>query len=718
MTAQHTFFATCARCAEEVLSEELRTLGVAELKADKGGVTFTGSLETAYRACLWSRTASRILMPLATFEATDSDSLYEGTAAIPWNDHMGPRHTLAVSAAGRGGPQLQHTRFVALRVKDAIVDTIRTAQGARPSIDLDRPDLQINVHLRGTRATVSIDLSGQGLHRRGIGREGKGAPLKENLAAALLCMTRWPTLASQGAVLLDPLCGSGTLLIEGAWMAADVAPGLARKRHGFERWPGHDPQLWRRLREEATQRSRAAKTSTVIAYGYDRSPTAVAEARRNIQRAGLAGMVKVEQCDIKDLRTVESPRAEAPRGLLITNPPYGDRLGESGALGPLYETLGDVAKRRFPGWTLAVLTGNKALEKRIGLKSSAHFDAFNGPIKCSLRVYPISTTGVKDEEGPGWRKPGPDAPMLVNRVKKNLKKMRRWAKREDTHCYRVYDADIPEYNVAVDLYDGAVHVHEYAPPRKVPRHKSEQHLRDVQLLLPELLGVGEDDFAIKIKRRAEGGAQYDKVDDLGNLRQVREGDLRFLINLTDYIDTGLFLDGRIHRRMVRSMAAGQDFLNLFAYTCTASVYAAAGGARSTLSVDISSSYLDWGQKNLSLNGFHAPRTHQTVRADVMQWLSKAQRPYGLIFVAPPTYSRSKRTQKTFDVQRDHANLLRLCAQRLTPDGAVIFSNAHQRFELDPQLHQEFKIEEITAQTIPQDFSRRPKIHNTWRLTLG
>ena len=717
MSDTHTFFATTARGTERVLTEEIGGFGAESVKEERGGVTFSGTLECAYRACLWSRTASRILMPLASFEAHDSDALYEGTAAIAWADHLGPRHTIAVSAAGRGVEGLEHTRFVAQRTKDAIVDRIRQAHGRRPSVDLKRPDLRINVHLRGPSITVSLDLSGEGLHRRGLDRQGTGAPLKENLAAALLMMAGWPQLAAQGAPLLDPLCGSGTLLIEGLWMALDVAPGLSRGQQGFERWLGHDRAAWGRLKTEARSRRLAARERQVAAFGFDRSGQSVGFARRNIHQAGLANHTTIEKAELKDLTGIDSPLEGSPRGLIITNPPYGERLGESGALGPLYEKIGDVARRQLPGWRLAVLTGNKALEKRVGLKSDSHHEVFNGPIKCSLRTYLISQKAVEGEEGPGWRKPGPDAHMLVGRLKKNLKKMGKWARRNKIQCYRVYDADIPEYNVAIDLYEGAVHVHEYAPPTKVSRQKADQHLRDVQIVVPELLGIEPEDMALKVKRRGEGGAQYAKVDDLGGLSEVREGDLRFLVNLTDYLDTGLFLDGRIQRRMIRELAHGRDFLNLFAYTCTASVSAAAGGAASTLSVDLSTTYLKWGRKNLAVNGFDEPRRHQTVRDDVMDWLSRSHRRYGLIFVAPPTFSRSKRTQTTFDVQRDHAQLLRLSAQRLTPDGVLIFSNAHQNFELDPSLARDFSVEDISAQTLPHDFARRPKIHNAWRLTL-
>ncbi len=723
------FFATAARGTEAALFDEISAMGLSSPQVERGGVSFEGGLAAAYRACLWSRVASRVLLPLASFEATDGDTLYDGVVEISWIDHLGPRQTLAVSVAGESSsPGLNNTRFAAQRTKDAIVDRIREATGMRPTVDLKEPDLRINVHLRGTTATLSLDLSGDGLHHRGIGREGAAAPLKENLAAALLMLAGWPGMiqdalaagratsgSAEGPTLVDPLCGSGTILIEAGWMALDVAPGLQRDKHGFEGWRGHDEGLWRELLAEARAREVAGRGRGVRLCGGDQAERTLKTARRNIQRAGLGGRVTLEQRPLHEFKAPPTAGG-SPRGLILTNPPYGERLGESGELGPLYEQLGDLFRRGFPGWRACVLTGNRALANQIGLKATERHPVFNGPIECRLLVYPISEEAVQSEEGPGWRKPGPDAPMLENRLKKNLRKIKAWRAREGIDCYRIYDADIPEYNVAIDWYDGAVHVQEYAPPYKVDPRVAEAHLRDVMLVVPEVLGVAPEEVSLKVRRRGEGGAQYGKVAQMGALREVREGGLRFLVNMTDYLDTGLFLDGRIQRSMIRELASGRDFLNLFAYTCTASVYAADGGARSTTSVDLSGTYLSWGRQNLALNGFDDSR-HQTVRGDVMSGLRSSSRRYGLIFVAPPTFSRSKSTQQTFDVLHHHGALLHMAARLLTEDGVLIFSNAHQSFEIDPRLEKSFNLEEITAQTIPWDFERRPQIHNTWRLTL-
>ena len=356
--SNHRFFATASRGTEEVLADEFRELGIGSAEVRRGGVTFGERLEDAYRACLWSRVASRVLLPLATFEADGADALYEGVHAIDWCEHASPDKTLAVDVAGIRSP-VGPSHFVALKTKDAIVDRIRAALGARPSIDTARPDLRVNVHLRGTSVTIGIDLAGQGLHHRGIGRSGAGAPLKENLAAALLRIAGW-TSRSPTRPFFDPLCGSGTLLLEAAWMALDVAPGLGRERFGAEGWGGHDGSLWERLRSEARERREAARDRAVRIAGSDASKNATRTARDNLARAGLARCVRVGSAE---LRNVRPPWEDA--GLIVTNPPYGERLGEAGELGPLYELLGDVFKRRFPGWTAWVLSGNPALAKRI-----------------------------------------------------------------------------------------------------------------------------------------------------------------------------------------------------------------------------------------------------------------------------------------------------------------------------------------------------------------
>ncbi len=708
------FFATASKGTEQVLADELQRIGVRNIEIGRGGVAFGNRLEDGYRACLWSRLASRILLPVARFEVDGAEALYEGAAGVRWTDHLGPRSTLAVDVAGGGSPA-GPPHFVALKTKDAIVDRIRKAEGARPDVDTRRPDIRVNVHLSGSRVTVSLDLGGGGLHRRGIGRVGAEAPLKENLAAALLELVGWP--GDGGRPLYDPFCGSGTILLEAAWMALDVAPGLLREtsgeQNGVERWRSHDRKLWQRLVGEARERRDAAAGRPIRITGSDASPKAIAAAGKNLQRAGFAGQIRLRR---RELRDVQAPWDDP--GFVVTNPPYGERLGESGELGPLYELLGDVLKRRFPGWSSWVLCGHPSLAKRIGLRPASRHVLFNGPIECRLLEIPISAQPVVGDGGPGWRKPSDETRGFANKLRKNLRKIAPRAKREGLTAYRLYDADMPKFNFAVDWYGGAVRVEEYARPRKVKAADAERRLHESLRVVAEVLEVEPADVTLRVRQRRKPDEQHRERGDAGHWREVREGDLRFLVNLEDFLDTGLFLDDRLLRRRIRERAKGGDFLNLFAYTCTVSVAAAVGGARSTTSVDLSNPRLHWGRQNFAKNGLEE-KGHRFIRTDVIQWLKQERewRRFDLLFVAPPTYSRSKGMDGDFDVARDHAWLLRQCTRLLKPGGEILFTTNLRTFELDEGKRGRLIAEEITKDVTPFDFARRPRLR-AWILKVG
>lgn len=334
-----------------------------------------------------------------------------------------------------------------------------------------------------------------------------------------------------------------------------------------------------------------------------------------------------------------------------------------------------------------------------------------------------SPNDAKDATAPDALPPfpssgSPGAEMLANRLRKNLRHLGKWARREGVTCYRVYDADLPEYAVAVDLYGGWVHVQEYEAPPSVDPILAQRRLADAMAVIPDALGRPTDRVVLKIRRRQKGLAQYERQATTGRFHEVHEGGLRFLVNLTDYLDTGLFLDHRPTRALIQSAVRGGRFLNLFAYTGTASVYAAAGEAASTTTVDMSSVYLDWARRNMGLNGFGEGRTHRFIRADCLAWLAVPHpERYQVIFVDPPTFSNSKRMgEATFDVQRDHAVLLRSVARLLARDGLILFSNNFRHFKMHRSALPDLSAEDITLSTIPPDFQRNPRIHNCWRLT--
>jgi len=397
------FFATTAKGMEGLLAAELRGLGAQDVQPRRAGVGFRGDLAVGYRACLWSRVANRILLPLASFDAPTPERLYAGVRAIDWGAHIGRGSTLAVDCSLTRS-RITHSHYAALKTKDAIVDRLRDERGMRPNVDVAHPDVRVNVYLQADHAGVSLDLSGESMHRRGYRAAGGAAPLKENLAAAILLLADWPRRAAEGTPLVDPMCGSGTILLEAALMAGDVAPGLRRERAGCAGWRGYDRTLWTELRREAESRAERGLRRVPPIRGYDADARAVRAAQANLTRATLGSAVHVERRALAECSPIAARRGGAHSGLLVTNPPYGERIGEVKQLEPLYEQLGDVLRRRFPGWTAYVLTGAPALAKRIGLRPTRRIELYNGAIECRLLELPISSTPVRDELGPRWRR--------------------------------------------------------------------------------------------------------------------------------------------------------------------------------------------------------------------------------------------------------------------------------------------------------------------------
>ncbi|HWI41945.1 MAG TPA: bifunctional 23S rRNA (guanine(2069)-N(7))-methyltransferase RlmK/23S rRNA (guanine(2445)-N(2))-methyltransferase RlmL [Verrucomicrobiae bacterium] len=714
------FFATAPSGIEPLVAEELRAIGAEEVKESPGGASFSGSLETAYRACLWSRTPSRILLPLASFPATGGDELYAAVREIPWEEHVSADGSIAVDAAVSSSA-LTHSHYAALRVKDAVVDRFREMSGARPSVDTARPDLRIYLHLRRDRATVGIDLSGESLHRRGYRTEGAEAPLRENLAAAILLYSKWKQVAESGGAFLDPMCGSGTLAIEAAMIAGDVAPGLLRERFGFLGWKGHDAALWERLKGEAEERRLQGGERIPGIFGYDRDPKALSAAAGNAARAGLADRISFAR---KDATELAPPPGAAP-GLLAVNPPYGERLGAAKELVELYSSFGR-RLQQFEGWKGAVFTGNVDLGFHIPLLPRRVRTLWNGPIECRLLHFDIERRFFIDRDSRPQRPLSSGGEMFANRLRKNMKALGSWARREGVSCWRLYDADMPEYAVAVDLYsdwnpaegtqpDQAqrwLHVQEYEAPKTVDEKKAALRLADIMAALPVATGVDDANIFLKTRRRQKGRSQYEKVGETKEFHQVMEGGLRFLVNFTDYLDTGLFLDHRATRAMIGGMAAGKSFLNLFAYTGAATVHAAAGGAASTVTVDMSATYLEWAKRNMALNRLDSSR-HRFIQEDCLEWLERERGRYDLIFLDPPTFSTSKRMRETLDIQRDHVRLIRSAARLLAPGGELIFSNNFRKFRMDADSLPGLRMEDITRRTIPPDFQGNPRIHNCW-----
>jgi len=735
MSDRYELFLTCPKGLEGLLAEEATGLGLEEMREQTSAIRGVADLQTAYRLCLWSRLANRVLLVLARFPMKDAEDLYHGVLNVDWHDHLLPNGSLAVEFSGQGSG-IDNTHFGALKVKDAIVDKLRAANGDRPSVDKLNPDMRVHLRLDRGEAVLSLDLSGHSLHQRGYRLQQGAAPLKENLAAAVLIRAGWPRIAAAGGALADPMCGVGTFLVEAAMIAADIAPNLKRERWGFSAWLGHVPALWQRLHAEAEERAAAGLAKPPLwIRGYEADPRLIQPGRNNVERAGLSNWIKIYQ---GELATFEPRPDQNQTGLVICNPPYGERLGDEASLLYLYQNLGERLRQACMNWEAAVFTGAPDLGKRMGIRSHKQYAFWNGALPCKLllikvlpeqfvtgeRRTPEQRQVEREQIASGEERAEPvvqeqarlseGGQMFANRLQKNLKQLGKWARREGVDCYRLYDADMPEYAVAIDLYGDWVHVQEYAAPRSIDPEKAQSRLFDALAAIPQALGIDKSKVVVKRRERQSGTKQYGRQAAQGQFMEVNEGGVKLLVNLTDYLDTGLFLDHRPLRLRIQREAAGKRFLNLFCYTATATVHAAKGGARTTTSVDLSKTYLDWARRNLSLNGYSDK--NRLEQGDVMAWLEADRGEYDLIFIDPPTFSNSKRMEGVFDIQRDHVQLLDLAMTRLAPGGVLYFSNNFRKFIFDEGLAARYGVEEISAKTLDPDFARNSKIHRAWRLT--
>ncbi len=852
---------------EWVLARELEAIGARDLRIGRRTIEFSAEpgseRETLYRAVLESRVAIRVLEPLGRFRVDSPDTLYRAMQEIDWTEQLRVSDTLRVDAAIHD-TFLTHSLYAAQIIKDAVVDQLRTPSGRRPSVQLRGATLRLALHLVGDVATIFRDAAGRSLHQRGWRMGEVEAPLSEVLAAGMLAIAGWwrPGAtgdATTGEPILDPMCGSGTLVIEAATIAAGMAPGLWRARrtaHGFFRFRDCDKPLVGRLM--ADLEARVCQPAGQCAAS-DLDPRAVEAAQACAAAAGVAGSIAIEQ------RHFEEVRPAAAAGLVLTNPPYGERLPLPRA-SALFRRLGDWLVARCGGWRAAILAADTPAATHLGLRPVYRIPLMNGPIPCRLleltlreRATPsppsrpsletenqtqlppsapaptpapapsasapsetapsVSSETVTDasrdraeldepwrfrpeEEGSSKRpdgersrrgdsdRPGAvvapgvalsesstkplagvalsesnttpltdaaladstttpladaalasssDAPTVPDaapsrprtravadqigdfrrRLAKRYKHLAKWARRQGIEAFRIYDRDIPEIPLAIDWYAGWLHASEYDRPHERTEIEHDVWLDRMIEAAADELGVPPNQTFLKVRRRQRGGGQYQKLDARKTLLTVKEGGLEFEVNLSDYLDTGLFLDHRQTRALVRDEAAGKRFLNLFCYTGSFSVYAAAGGAVETTSVDLSNTYLDWTRTNLSRNAFKDAGRHRTVRDEARGFLEhrgrRGEPPFDLVVVDPPTFSRSARSETPWDVERDHAELLELVARNLVPGGVVYFSTNFRRFHLDVErLAALYEIREITNRTIPEDF-RNARIHRGWRL---
>lgn len=724
------FFAAAAAHMSDLVAQEALSAGADQesIHMQPGGTEFSGELEVAYRFLLWSRVSTRLLMQIDTFHDVDSaPSLYAAASSIPWDTFMDVGTTFSVTATSKRSNWLKQSQFGALTVKDAIVDCFREKQGERPNVDSESPQITFHLHVDGTYAALYLDLSGGALLKRGYRLETTGAAVKEHLAAAVLYRAQWPLFADQQAPLLDPFCGSGTIPIEAALMAAEIAPGtLHLSSYDLSGWKGHDAALWESLVDECRERAQERRSlgKLPVIHGWDNDPEAIAVSTSNAVRAGVDHMVTFMLKDITSPKAL-FPESECGEGIIVCDPPYGTRMGESEALKGLYRAAGQAFTERFGGWHVSILTGDVTLLLATGLHQTRSNTLYNGSIEATLAHFEIFTETKRDEltERARLRKEAllakplsPGAEMFMSRLKKNKRMLKAFLKREGVTSYRIYDADMPEYSAAIDIYEETwVHLQEYAPPDTIDPEDAQRRLREMVDGVQRFTGIDYERIFIKQRRRQRGISQYRKQKGAGEATSImHEHGLKFYVNFTDYIDTGIFLDHREVRKRIMEDCKDKRFLNLFAYTGTATVHAAKGGACSTTSIDASATYLQWAEKNMGLNGFGG-MNHFYYKEDCVTWLKSHRDKYDRILLDPPTFSNSKSREDIFDVQRDHEKLIHMTMVHLEKDGILYFSTNYTKFMLAEGIVNYFDVTDITTESIPDDFSRNKRIHYCWMI---
>lgn len=851
-TPLHEFYASCPEGFEAALADELRGMELRQVRPLKGRVAFAGSPANAERACLWSRLASRIFVVLGRFACANAEDLYEATRSIAWERILRAGATIAVTARGTND-ELRNSHFAALRVKDALCDRMLEVEGRRPNVDTDDPDARISLTLRGNRASIQLDLSGDPLFKRlpreatrthaahvlrpdyaalacaqgnwqeicsaaltntkdAMGDEDTAAPADCSVLANGSVTANGSALAGSTAerltptlpVLIDACCAGGGVMLEAASILADRAPGLERRNWGFQSWSEHDAATWRELLNEADRRAELAKGRVARIVATDPSGDAVACARRVLKAAGLADRVIFAQPDLDKisrklmmpaccggeargfvfLDTTETVISKMSRVLDLATSLHAGACGAD-PVRAMLSTMPTVALTRDdllirtlgePARSLRVMPNNEEAELAVFSAANGAISAGEGnvaaedsmpaedAVESSVALSP-ATTLIDLGDGKPCPVLIPESEQFARRLRKVAKLRRKWAQREGVTCYRVYDADLPDYSAAIDLYEGSATtpgrwlvIAEYAAPREVDPALAEARLLDILTLAPRILQVDPDNVFAKARIRSRGGSQYGKQaggtspsgqhgkggkprggrggsasnrpsqgagsgtpSDIRTRRLplIEEGGLTFAVNFNDYLDTGIFLDHRITRGLVREHARGKRFfLNLFAYTGTATCYAADAGVEETVTVDLSNTYLDWAERNMEQNGFVGP-DHHYVRADVMSWIRdmrQTRNRWDLIFCDPPTFSNSsKMGRRTWDVQRDHVELLVGLSRLLSREGEAIFSCNLRTFrpDIEELARAGVVLTDITDETIPEDFARNKKIHHCY-----
>ena len=708
-----SFLALTSPGIEVLLADEIKNLGGEQVVQKPEGVYFSGSIELGYKISLWTRLATRVMLKLGEGEALNKEQLFKAASSINWLEHFTSETTFAIDFVGYS-EEIRNSQFGGLTIKDAIVDQFRDQGHERPNVDKKSPQISFQARLLRDQVFIYLDFSGRGLFQRGYREHSGAAPLKENLAAALIIRSGW--LADTSKPLVDPMCGSGTILIEAVAMATKQAPSIYRASWGFESWLKHDEDLWQgqlnKAKDDSASALDNAQHSSLKVFGVDIDPRVINTAQQNTRNANVQRFIEFKCQNTNDMKN-----AYGHSGTILFNPPYGERIGELPELVENFVLFGQKLKSQFIDWRVAILTSNVELLAMLKLSSFKRYKFKNGPLDCQFALYNVDQKQLaKDAVNPQSSFSEEDSDF-ANRLKKNTKTLKGWLKSNQIDCYRLYDADIPEYNVAIDIYGDYLVIQEYAAPKTIDEQKAKKRLQEVLYWAPKVLHVPTDKVILKTRAKQTGKNQYQRVDKSKQSITVNEHGALFKINLWDYLDTGLFLDHRKTRQIVAKKSKNKSLLNLFAYTGSVSVQAALHGASAITTVDMSNTYLNWAQDNFALNKLNGHK-YQFIQADCLDWLKKNTSTFDIIFIDPPTFSNSKRMEDSFDVERDHVALITDALKSLAEGGEIFFTNNKRNFKMDFDAMEVLGLQAqaMSDVTRDKDFSRNKHIHNSWSIS--
>ncbi|QCI16032.1 bifunctional 23S rRNA (guanine(2069)-N(7))-methyltransferase RlmK/23S rRNA (guanine(2445)-N(2))-methyltransferase RlmL [Buchnera aphidicola] len=693
-------FASANFGTEILLEKELLFLGAKNLNIKNGGIYYEGDEFLLYNSLMWSRIASRIFLCIKKFNINNITDLYHNIYSINWTKIFDVNYTFLVNFKGTNSI-IRNSLFGSLIIKDAIVDQFKKKLSCRPNINLNKPDIRIKSLLLNNTIHIMLDLSGESLNKREYRKFHHITPIKENLAAAIVLNSGW----NQKIPMIDPMCGSGTLLIEAAMIASDRAPGLTRSKWGFQSWKQHNKKLWDNIVKTAQERFKIGKKKCFKNYfiGYDYNPEIIKKAQINASNAGLSKIIHFFTQDLNDLKNTYNKKE---KGILLCNPPYGERYKSENQLLGLYVQLGITAKKYFSNWKLSIFSSSIFLLKFLQMQSYKEFLLKNGSLSCIQKNYEIffKNIDIKNTE-------------YQDRLRKNFKKLKKWADLEKIQCFRVYNADLPNYNIVVDVYDQWVVIQEYKAPKLIHDKKSFKRLCHAIYYTKKILSISINRIILKIRKKNKNKTQYNKLFNSNTFILIQEYYAKFLVNLVDYLDTGLFSDKRLIRKLLGSMSKGKDFLNLFSYTGTATVYAGLGEAKSTTSVDISNTYIRWSKRNMSINNLTNSK-NIFIQSDCINWVKKNKKKFDLIFINPPTFSNSKKMHQSFDLKRDYLDLMTDLKKILNNKGYIIFSSSTKNFTIDINHLNKIKlhVKNITKKTQSKDYLKNSKIYHSWLIT--